>query len=129
MRLLFPNVLFLSWTVERAAAFATGDLRRSTTRVSQIPLFVSVGLGPQKTKEDDNPKKELVAGVDYEVPDHESYRTSRRSQLDEQCDEWYGSLLGSSEDIGILTSLAKDAREILMTPVPLINEVCVRPSI
>jgi len=64
-----------------------------------------------------------VAGVDYEVPDHESYRTSRRSNLDEQCDQWFGALLGDEKQHGVLGSLADDTREIFMTPVPLINEV------
>jgi hypothetical protein len=68
-------------------------------------------------------KKELVAGVDYEIPDHEAYRTSRRSKLDEQCDVWFGALLGGEDDKGVLGRLADDAREVLLTPVPLVNEV------
>ncbi|KAL3908821.1 MAG: hypothetical protein SGILL_008333, partial [Bacillariaceae sp.] len=72
----------------------------------------------QKRKE----KQELVAGVDYEIPDHEAYRTSRRSKLDEQCDEWFGALLGGESDKGILGGLADDARDALTTPVPLLNE-------
>ena len=89
--------------------------------------FVSVGLGPQEETTEDGEKKEekeLVAGVDYEVPDHEAYRTSRRAPIDEQCDKWFGELLGDEDQTGVLTSLAKDARKMLLTPVPLVNEVC-----
>ena len=82
-------------------------------------LHVSIGLGPEKDTEDQ--VKNLVAGVDYEIPDHESFRTSRRSKLDEQCDKWFGSLMG--EENGILGTLASDARTTLSTPVPLVNEV------
>ena len=86
--------------------------------------FVSVGLGPGETKEDDGEEtKEMVAGVDYEIPDHEAYRTSRRSPIDEQSDKWFGDLLGDEDQIGVLTSLANDARKMLLTPVPLVNEV------
>jgi hypothetical protein len=82
------------------------------------PLFVSIGLGPD---EKEVQEKEMVAGVDYEIPNHEEYRLSQRSKFDEKCDEWYGKLLGT--DNGILGSLAEDARQILNTPVPLENDV------
>jgi len=89
-------------------------------------LGVSVGLGPEQAVEEEEgeegQKEELLAGVDYEIPDHEAYRTSRRSKLDEQCDQWFGSLLGDENEHGVLGSLADDARQILTTPVPLINE-------
>lgn len=82
------------------------------------PLFVSIGLGPD---EKEVKEKEMVAGVDYEIPNHEEYRLSRRSKFDEKCDDWYGKLLGT--DNGILGSLAENARQILNTPVPLENDV------
>ena len=98
----------------------------SASTATTSSLGVSIGLGPEQDVEEEgkeSEKKELVAGVDYEVPDHESYRTSRRSNLDDQCDQWFGALLGDEKQHGVLGSLAEDARNILMTPVPLINEV------
>jgi hypothetical protein len=68
-------------------------------------------------------KRELVAGIDYEIPDHEAFRLSRRSKLDEACDAWFGALLGGHDDNGVLGKLAESARETLLTPVPLVNEV------
>ena len=107
------------------AGFSTTStlLKRSAPTYSDqgSALQVSIGLGPE-TKDDEQENK-LVPGVDYEVPDHESSRTSRRSRLDEQCDKWFGSLLGESSDDGIMGSLAIEARELLTTPVPLVNEV------
>ena len=100
--------------------------QQNKVSTSQLYQFVSVGLGPEDQKEGEETKKELVAGVDCEVPDHESYRTSRRSKLDEKCDEWFGSLLGSEDDKGVLGSLANEAREQLLTPVPLVNEVSMK---
>ena len=104
-------------------------------------LRVSIGLGPEADLTDEDAedgersegyknnkktkKKEYVAGVDYEVPDHESFRLSRRSNLDEQCDKWFGDLLGNEDQQGIMGSLADDARKILTTAVPLINDVCI----
>ena len=108
---------------------STSTLTTTSTSTSTTSLGVSIGLGPEQAVEEEEGegKKaeeiELVAGVDYEVPDHESYRTSRRSKLDEQCDQWFGALLGDEKTQGVLGSLADDAREILTTPVPLVNEV------
>ena len=106
------------------------------------PAFVSIGLGPEKPEKQDEEEevKELVAGIDYEIPNHEEYRTSRRSQLDEQCDVWFQSLLHGKE-AGCLqynkndnndddddddgngnVTAAQYARDILTTPVPLMNE-------
>ena len=132
------NVTSNTWLLLLLGAVATSDVvtaftattpsqsqylqRQRATQLFEGGGFVSVGLGPQETKEDGE-EKELVAGVDYEVPDHEAYRTSRRAPIDEQCDKWFGDLLGDEDQIGVLTSLAKDARKKLLTPVPLVNEV------
>jgi hypothetical protein len=120
MRFTFSRSLFLLLAGGQAAAFSSSSLERSVSRAN-APLYSSVGLGPEKKEKEE--KKELVPGVDYEVPDHESYRTSRRSKIDEQCDRWFGSLLGDDNNNGILKSLAKDARKVLATPVPLVNDV------
>lgn len=77
-------------------------------------------MGPAEDQAD---KVELVEGVDYEIPNHEEYRTSRRSKLDEQCDAWFGALLNSNESGGVLGELSEQARTILTTPVELKNEV------
>ena len=103
----------------------------SMSTLTSTSLGVSVGLGPEQAVEEDEgeDQKELVAGVDYEIPDHETYRTSRRSKLDEQCDQWFGALLGDEKDHGVLGPLADNARKMLLTPVPLTNEVRTSSSI
>lgn len=135
-------------TTRSSASFTnTLDLGDTTTAVSRggisTRLHVSIGLGPDKRlrkddegdddeggnkasddgEVDDNEKRVLVAGVDYEIPDHEAFRTSRRSKLDEQCDNWFGALLGSEDDKGVLGPLADEARKMLVSPVELVNEV------
>lgn len=119
MRLILPNALLLLSLLEPSAAFLSHHNAVSCSRETSC-LQVSIGLGPEEEVEK---SKELVAGVDYEIPDHESYRTSRRSKLDEKCDTWFGEVLGGEDDKGILGSLADDARKVLLTPVPLVNEV------
>jgi hypothetical protein len=120
MRFIFSSSLFLLLAGEQAAAFSSNSVERSVSRAT-APLYSSVGLGPAKQEKEE--KKELVPGVDYDIPDHESYRTSRRSKIDEQCDQWFGSLLGDDSNNGILKSLAGDLRNVLATPVPLVNDV------
>ncbi|CAJ1967065.1 unnamed protein product [Cylindrotheca closterium] len=118
MRLILSNALLLLSLLGPSAAFFNTQNPISSNR-DKSSLHVSIGLGPEEIEEE----KQLVPGVDYEVPDHEAYRTSRRSKLDEKCDKWFGALLAGEEDKGILGSLADDARKVLITPVPLINEI------
>jgi len=118
MRFIFSSALLLLSLPEPSAAFVNTHPHK-TSNCRQIScLQVAIGLGPEEEVEE----MELVAGIHYEIPDHEAYRTSRRSKLDEQCDKWFGNLLGGEDDKGILGSLADDARKILLTPVPLVNE-------
>lgn len=57
-------------------------------------LSVAIGLGPGDENVKELPRKDtLVAGVDYEVPDHEAHRLDRRSTLDERCDAWFAGLM------------------------------------
>ncbi|KAL3920431.1 MAG: hypothetical protein SGARI_006945, partial [Bacillariaceae sp.] len=131
MRLILSHFLLWCWLASPAAGFSSTTPpvgQRSNVASTTTQLYSTIGLGPdQRLERDDNEtseegeekkreKVELVAGVDYEVPDHESFRTSRRSKLDEQCDAWFGALLGGEDDKGILGKLADDAREVLMTP-------------
>ena len=104
-----------SWTLQKKVSAAGAAAPGATTSTS---LLVSIGLGPD---EKEVKEKELAPGVDYEIPNHEEYRLSRRSKFDEKCDEWFGKLLGAEN--GVLGSLAVDARQILNQPVPLENEV------
>ena len=112
---------FLSQLIldETANAFTQSWRRGSLVSLEQKSLYVSIGIGPEKEKDEE--VKTLIEGVDYEIPDHEQYRTSRRSKIDEQCDKWFESLMGN--EIGILGSLAENAKTILTTPVPLVNDV------
>ena len=114
----FQNVALLLLLASGSDAFA--PVAQYRLKAQSTSLHVSVGLGPdeaQKAK-----KVELVAGVDYEVPDHESFRTSRRSKIDETCDSWFGALLGNDET-SFLGEISTAARTKLATPVELKNEV------
>ena len=100
------------------------------TTFTSSPLFVSIGLGPQKGDDDDQNREEdsggtvLTKTVEYEIPNHEEYRTVRRSKLDEQCDAWFRQLLESNNDQnGVLGEIAAEAKHILTTPVALQNDI------
>jgi Fe-S cluster assembly scaffold protein SufB len=159
--LLLVALFLLSSAVPAALAFVpvtappTPSSRRqsgATTTTTTTQLGVSIGLGPQKDEQQQQQqqagKSELVAGKDYDVPDHESYRTSRRSLFDERCDRWFAQLLEAGESIedgseapspssdskvwevrrervqlGCLGDLAREALDALLAPVPLTNEV------
>lgn len=84
-------------------------------------LPVSIGLGPEENVSK-AAKDTLVPGVDYEVPDHEEYRLSRRSQGDAACDAWFQTLL-DGEPGCLAGALTQDAYQALVTPVPLVNDV------
>jgi len=82
-------------------------------------LSITVGLGPDPSV-DEEQEEELPEGV--EVPNHEEYRTSRRSKIDKRCDEWYGRLLQKTPDGTLPEELREKIRTKLMTPVELVNE-------
>jgi Fe-S cluster assembly scaffold protein SufB len=112
-------------------AFHSSTSTRGST--SSSSLFVSIGLGPGKEEVTDaGPVKEYV------VPNHEEYRLTRRSRLDEQCDAWFGRLLNagdndndssdnssdnSSVSRGVLGELSAAARTKLTTLCLLTNDI------
>ena len=120
-------LLLISTTTTMVAAFSVQQQSvLQSTRTSNSALsMISVGLGPKENDATNTAEPELVPGVDYEVPDHEAYRTSRRTKLDEECDAWYKTLLGEDDSTnGFLGTLAQEMRERVLTPVELKNEVC-----
>ena len=120
-------LLLVSTTTTMVAAFSVQQQSvLQSTRTSNSALsMISVGLGPKENDATNTAEPELVPGVDYEVPDHEAYRTSRRTKLDEECDAWYKTLLGEDDSTnGFLGTLAQEMRERVLTPVELKNEVC-----
>mmetsp|Transcript_15583 Transcript_15583/g.34019 ORF Transcript_15583/g.34019 Transcript_15583/m.34019 type:complete len:674 (-) Transcript_15583:96-2117(-) len=106
--------------LEVALAFQSlnGLGRASPKQPLLSPAFVSIGLGPEEPKTEE--EKRLEAGIDYEIPNHEEFRTSRRSKLDEKCDAWFGALLEGEG--GCLGDISEQAKATLTTPVPLVNE-------
>ena len=125
---------FSSSTSRTKLISSSGSSVRRKTTTTTTQLSVSIGLGPEK-QPSNTEKGILVAGVDYEVPDHDAYRTSRRSTIDEMSDAWFRSLLLSGNDNDndnrddgkdetfFLGDIAKAARSKLLTPVELKNEV------
>ena len=122
----------------RPSFFGVSSAFSRADRKAHHQLFVSIGLGPEQQVGGDDAattttKPELVPGVDYEIPNHEEYRTARRSDLDTQCDAWFANLLSSASttgaddkeygSAGIPAPLRQAAHSVLTTPVPLVNEV------
>ncbi len=110
----------------RVTGFGSTAWTTTTTTRTTTPLFVStgnIGLGPaeETAKQQQQPN---LDDFDYEIPNHEEYRTSRRSKMDEQCDRWFGTLLGNDDDgVMMLGDIAQSQLQLLMTPVELKNEV------
>jgi hypothetical protein len=128
----FTTVTIALLATTSASAFVSTATTRNaatvSTTTSTTRLFISsIGLGP--SKEDEQQRMELaneyvwVEGVDYEIPNHEEYRLSRRSQLDEKVDAWFEKLLATDEQVGVLGKIAVDMKERLLTPVELVNDV------
>lgn len=117
MRFQRSTLLFLS---ALAASHAFAPMHQSAAARLATPLRVSVGIGPEK---DEKEVVELVAGVDYEVPDHELYRQVRRSTIDEKCDDWFGNLLEGDSPGALGDAIIDKTRSVLMTPVELKNDV------
>eukprot|EP00977_Amphora_coffeiformis_P017232 scaffold5524_cov175-Amphora_coffeaeformis.AAC.7 len=114
---LSPLVVFLALWPTLTSAFVPAAVTKQT---SSAALPVSIGLGPEESTFK-SAKDTLVAGVDYEIPNHEEYRLSRRSKLDAECDEWFQTLLEG--DAGCLGDVATAAKTALETPPPLVNDI------
>lgn len=106
---------------------------------SSTRLKVSIGLGPDKnssnnstatTTEDgtliaEEAERELIAGVDYDIPNHEAHRMDRVSALDQQCDDWFRALVPANDDKSkssrtMAGPLTESMRERLLTPPPIV---------
>ena len=75
----------------------------------------AIGLGPGEDEQSSS-----VAIADQPVApeveiDHEQYRTSRLGKIDEQCDDWYGALLGTSDETTYLGDVSTEARKRILT--------------
>jgi len=129
--MIFTNVVLATLVVFSTSgnvyAFVTpSNIHSSNTqqgiigRKHAIPLFVrdvdtslrmAVGLGPDLTEEVDV----VEIKEEIEEPDHESFRYSRLNEFDIKCDEWYGSLLGNSEQQQCLGEVSADALDRITT--------------
>ncbi|GKY94379.1 hypothetical protein MPSEU_000403800 [Mayamaea pseudoterrestris] len=117
---------------ESSLAFVVSSLKKHHANIapnsiassspSTTTLAVSIGLGPSK-EEEQSQRAGDETEFEYEIPNHEEYRLSRRTKLDQACDEWYEGLLQTHAADGILKSLAQQTRTILETPVELVNDL------
>jgi len=124
------NRLFVLVSILSASLAFIPPNHRLAKSVISTPLYVTVGLGPDKEQqkldaEEEEKITKLIPGVDYEIPDHEAHRLDNRNRLDEKCDVWFGSLLGEINDDARSSFLGDVAEEVysqLMRPVDLENE-------
>ena len=118
-------------TTTDAATSSAAKVVAASSSFSTKLFGLTIGLGPeQEEKTQLEQMEELMNRTDYEIPDHEAYRTSRRTKLDEECDNWFANLLADDDDEndddddnGLLGSLPTTMKEKLLTPVELKNEV------
>jgi len=118
--------ILLSNTNNNVSSFTT-NIKRSSTFT---PLHMSFGLGPGEQVEEESiasEKVEKIAGIDYEIPDHELYRKSRLTKIDEKADDWFATLLGNTDDNSDenkdvrypLGDVSKNIMKRILTPVVL----------
>ena len=99
----------------RPAAAINADAHITYNGITSTSALHAIGLGPGEDEQSSSVAiAEQPADVEVEI-DHEQYRTSRLSKIDEQCDEWYGALLGTSDEITYLGDVSVEARKRILT--------------
>lgn len=88
----------------------------------------AIGLGPDQSEgqikdsssseKEEQEEQETKPKIVIPEPDYELTRTSRRSDFDSKCDDWFASLLGSGEDMK-LGEVSKVALERIQEKVVL----------
>ena len=82
---------------------------------TRTPALNAIGLGPGEDEQASAAAiAEQPATPTVEI-DNEQYRTSRLTKIDEQCDEWYGALLGTSDETTFLGDVSAEARKRILT--------------
>ena len=101
----------------RPAAATKADVQDAPItcgKTSTLALH-AIGLGPGEDEQSSSVTiAEQPAVAEVEI-DHEQYRTSRLSKIDEQCDEWFGALLGTSDETTHLGDVSVEARKRILT--------------
>ena len=126
-------ILSLITNKDNVSSFTTNIKRSSSfTTTTTSSLHMSFGLGPGSTEEVDatSVKEEKIEGIDYVVPNHELFRKTRLTKIDEQADDWISTLLGSiddndNDDSGRypLGDVSKNIMKRILTPVTLQEDV------
>lgn len=115
-----------SWSASWAfspSAFVPRSRLPLASSSSGTKLGVSIGLGPgeEEAALEEAAREAEAAEAEIVEPDHELFRTSRLSKMDEKCDEWFGNLLGREDEEGQLTGgmalgeISEEARRRIMT--------------
>lgn len=120
-------ILSLITNKDNVSSFTTNIKRSSSfTTTTTSSLHMSFGLGPGSTEEVDatSVKEEKIEGIDYVVPNHELFRKTRLTKIDEQADDWISTLLGGvddNDDSGRypLGDVSKNIMKRILTPVTL----------
>ena len=107
------------------AAFTPACVRRSAPSfvdsLSGGPLRVSIGLGPDADEATTSVEKKEEEAVEFPEIDHESFRTSRLTDFDKQCDDWFGAILGNGK--GNLGAISEEALKRINTLPALTKQV------
>ena len=99
----------------RPAAAINADAHITYNGITSTSALHAIGLGPGEDEQSSSVAiAEQPAVAEVEI-DHEQYRTSRLSKIDEQCDEWYGALLGTSDETTYLGDVSVEARKRILT--------------
>lgn len=115
---IWSNILLVNSNVN---AFTPGAQLPKHLTKSKVTALNAIGLGPKSEEEESTEVAAEVVEVVEEIPepDHELFRTSRLTEFDASCDEWFQNILGDDSAESFLGKVSADAASVLNTPVEL----------
>ena len=134
---ILPSLLTLHvfHSVGNINAFTPGLTKRliavGNNAKVETSLKISVGLGPDADEKEVEASSNEVINENKEPeiePDHELFRDSRLTDIDKQCDSWFGSLLGENNEPSFLGEVSEEALRRLHTLHKLERNVSIQNS-
>jgi len=115
----------VNYHVSSFTTTAKTSFHSPTKELTSSALSMAFGLGPKQLSEEEQANYFEQEQIDYAEPDHELFRKSRLTKIDQQADDWFASLLGNvdngndSMDRYPLGDVSKNVMKRILTPIVL----------